>query len=187
MNPTATANIREHAEHSPEMGKRVFIDPSAVVSGNVQIGDNSSIWPMTVVRGDMHSILIGARTSVQDGSVLHITHAGPYNPGGWPLSIGDDCTIGHKVVLHGCQLGHRILVGIGAIVMDGAIIEDEVVIGANSLVPPNKHLESGFLYLGSPVKKVRALTQKELDYFVYVAKNYVDLKEEHLLQLGLQD
>jgi carbonic anhydrase/acetyltransferase-like protein (isoleucine patch superfamily) len=165
---------------TPALGERVFVDSSAVVLGDVQLGDDSSVWPMAVVRGDMHRIRIGARSSVQDGSVLHITHAGPYNPEGYPLLIGDEVTIGHNVTLHGCTLGNRILVGMGSIVMDGAVVEDEVVIGAGSLVPPGKRLVSGYLYVGSPVKQARPLSDKERAYFSYSAGNYVNLKDLHL-------
>ena len=157
--------IRSYQQHRPQLGARAFVDASAVVIGDVVLGDDSSVWPMTVIRGDMHRIRIGARTSVQDGSVLHITHAGPFNPEGYPLIIGDDVTVGHKVTLHGCTLGNRILVGMGSIVMDGAVVEDEVIIGAGSLVPPGKRLESGYLYVGSPVKQARALTDKERSFF----------------------
>lgn len=127
--------IRSFQNHTPRLGERAFVDRSAVVLGDVEIGDDSSVWPLTVIRGDMHRIRIGARTSVQDASVLHITHAGPFNPDGFPLLIGDDVTIGHKVMLHGCTLGNRILVGMGSTIMDGAVVEDEVIIGAGSLVP----------------------------------------------------
>ena len=112
--------------------------------------------------------------------MLHVTHAGPYNPDGFPLIIGDDVTIGHKVMLHGCTLGNRILVGMSATIMDGAIIEDEVVIAAGTLVPPGKVLESGYLYLGSPCRQVRPLTDKELNYFNYTANKYVELAAEYL-------
>ena len=171
--------IRSFQQHTPKVGLRAFVDRSAVVLGDVEIGEDSSVWPLTVVRGDMHRIRIGARTSVQDGSVLHITHAGPFNPDGFPLIIGDEVTIGHKVMLHGCTLGNRILVGMGSIVMDGAVIEDEVVLGAGSLVPPGKRLRSGFLYVGSPARQARALTDKERAYFSYSASNYVALKDLH--------
>lgn len=174
--------IRTYQGITPSLGARVFIDSSAVVIGDVQLGEDSSVWPFALIRGDMHRIRIGARTSVQDGSVLHITHAGPFNPDGFPLIIGDDVTIGHKVTLHGCTLGNRILVGMGSIVMDGAVVQDEVVIGAGSLVPPGKVLESGYLYVGSPVKQARALTDKERAFFTYSAANYVRLKDQHLLE-----
>ena len=174
--------IRKYQGISPQLGARVFIDRSSVVIGDVELGEDSSVWPFALIRGDMHRIRIGARTSVQDGSVLHITHAGPFNPDGYPLLIGDEVTIGHKVTLHGCTLGNRILVGMGSIVMDGAVVEDEVVIGAGSLVPPGKVLESGYLYVGSPVKQARALTDKERAFFSYSAANYVKLKDLHLAE-----
>ncbi len=174
--------IRSYQQFTPLLGERVFVDASAVVLGDVEIGDDSSIWPLVVIRGDMHSIRIGERSSVQDGSVLHITHAGPFNPGGYPLNIGDDVTIGHKVTLHGCEVGNRVLIGMGSIVMDGVVIEDEVVLGAGSLVPPGKRLESGYLYVGSPAKQARPLSDKERSYFSYSAANYVRLKDQHLME-----
>src|SRR5690606_30463904 len=153
--------IRTYRNRTPRLGERVFVDASAVLIGDIELGADSSVWPLAVIRADMHRIRIGARTSIQDGSVLHITHAGPYNPDGYPLTIGDEVTVGHKVTLHGCTLGNRILVGMGAIVMDGVVVEDEVVIGAGSLVPPGKRLESGYLYVGSPAKAVRPLSDEE--------------------------
>ena len=172
--------IRTYQGKTPQLGTGVFIDSSAVVLGDVQLGDDCSVWPQAVVRGDMHQIRIGARSSVQDGSVLHITHAGPFNPDGYPLLIGEEVTIGHNVTLHGCTLGNRILVGMGSIVMDGAVVEDEVVIGAGSLVPPGKRLLSGHLYVGSPVKQARPLSEGERAFFSYSASNYVKLKDLHL-------
>jgi len=174
--------IRTYQSITPQLGERAFVDASAVVIGDVEIGEDSSVWPLTVIRGDMHRIRIGKRTSVQDGSVLHITHAGPFNPDGFPLIIGDEVTIGHKVMLHGCTLGSRILVGMGSTVMDGAVVEDDVIIGAGSLVPPGKVLESGFLYVGSPVKQARPLTDKERNFFSYTAGNYVKLKDQHIAE-----
>ena len=174
--------IRTYQEFTPLLGERVFVDASAVVLGDVHIGSDSSVWPLVVIRGDMHRIRIGERSSIQDGSVLHITHAGPFNPDGYPLIIGDEVTVGHNVTLHGCSLGNRILVGMGSIIMDGAVVQDEVVIGAGSLVPPGKVLESGFLYVGSPVKQARPLTDKERNFFSYSAANYVRLKDQHLLE-----
>ena len=184
MSYRASDYLRPFEGHTPQLGQGVFIDPSAVVIGDVRIGADSSVWPNTTVRGDMHRIRIGARTSIQDNSILHITHAGPYNPDGWPLEIGDDVTVAHSVTLHGCTIGNRVLIGMGCIVMDGAVIEDEVVLGANSLVPPGKRLESGKLYVGSPAKPVRNLTEKELEYFSYSANNYAKLKDRHIKELS---
>jgi carbonic anhydrase/acetyltransferase-like protein (isoleucine patch superfamily) len=175
-------NIRPYKQHFPQLGEAVFIDPSAVVIGDVHIGKDSSVWPCAVVRGDMHRIRIGERTSVQDNAVLHITHASAFNPDGWPLIIGNDVTIGHGACLHGCTLGNRILVGIGATVLDGAIVEDDVIIGAGTLVPPGKTLPSGYLYVGSPCKQARPLTDKEKQFFTYSAQNYVKLKADYLAQ-----
>lgn len=175
-------DIRSHKGKTPKFGERVWLDPTAAVIGDVELGDDVSIWPMTVIRGDMHRIRIGHRCSIQDASVLHITHASHFNPGGWPLIIGDDVTIGHRALLHGCELGSRILVGMGAIIMDGAVVEDEVIIGAGTLVPPGKTLESGFLYMGSPAKQIRPLTDDERSFFPYTAANYVRLKDEYLAQ-----
>lgn len=176
-------NLRSFKGQTPVIGQRVLIDPSAVVLGDVVLGDDVSVWPQAAIRGDMHSIRIGPRSSVQDGCVLHITHAGPYNPEGWPLDIGSDVTIGHCAVLHGCQVGNRVLVGMRATVMDGAIIEDDVVIAAGALVTPGKRLRSGYLYAGSPAREKRALSDREMDYFTYVANNYVKLKDQHLKEL----
>ncbi len=172
-------NIRTFKGTTPTLGARVFVDPSAVVLGDVVIGDDTSVWPLTVIRGDMHRIRIGHSTSIQDGSVLHITHAGPFNPDGFPLTIGNHVTVGHQAMLHGCTIGDRVLVGMGAMIMDGAVVESDVVIGAGSLVPPGKTLESGYLYVGRPAKQARKLTGKEMDYFTYTAGNYVKLKDQH--------
>jgi carbonic anhydrase/acetyltransferase-like protein (isoleucine patch superfamily) len=174
--------IRHYQNKKPKLDATVFVDESAVIIGDVEIGQDSSVWPCTVIRGDMHSIRIGTRTSIQDGSVLHITHASDYNPAGHPLVIGDEVTVGHSVCLHGCTLGNRILVGIGSTILDGAIVEDEVVIGAGSLVPPGKRLESGFLYMGAPVKQIRPLKKSEKEFFSYSANNYVKLKNTYLIE-----
>jgi len=173
-------SIRAYKDQLPRLGAGVFVDPSAVVIGDVVLGDDVSVWPCAVIRGDMHRIRIGKRTSVQDNAVLHITHAGQFSDEGWPLTIGDDVTIGHGVCLHGCTVGNRVLVGIGATVLDGAVVEDDVVIGAGSLVPPGKTLASGYLYIGSPVKQARPLKDSEKRFFEYSAANYVNLKNDYL-------
>jgi carbonic anhydrase/acetyltransferase-like protein (isoleucine patch superfamily) len=173
-------NVRTFQGMRPRIGSHCWIDPSAVVIGDVTLGRESSVWPLTVIRGDINRIRIGRRTSVQDGSVLHVTHDGPYNPGGFPLTVGDEVTIGHQVTLHGCTLGDRILVGMATVIMDGAVVEDEVIIGAGSLVTPGKTLESGHLYLGRPAEAVRPLTERELGYFAYTAQRYVDLARQYI-------
>ena len=173
-------NLRSHAGQHPRIAIGVYIDRASVVIGDVEIGKHSSVWPMTVIRGDIHRIRIGERTSVQDGSVLHVTHAGPYNPDGFPLIIGDDVTIGHKVTLHGCRIGNRVLIGMAAVIMDGVVVNEEVIVGAGSLVPPGKVLESGYLYMGNPVRQVRPLTEKELSYFKYTSGRYADLAAKYL-------
>lgn len=183
--PLNYPSIRRYNNQSPYLGEGVYIDPAAVVIGDVTIGDHSSVWPCAVLRGDMHYIRIGDRSNVQDGSVLHITHAGQFTADGWPLIIGDDVTIGHSVNLHGCTIGNRVLVGIGSTILDGAIIEDDVVIGAGTLVPPGKVLKSGFMYMGSPFKQIRPLKNAEKDFFLYSAQNYVNLKETFLSELNL--
>jgi len=172
-------NIRPYQGMTPKLGERVFVDPSAVVLGDVEIGDDSSVWPLVVIRGDMHRIRIGRCSSIQDGSVLHITHAGPYNPDGFPLIIGDHVTVGHQAMLHGCTIGNRVLVGMGAMIMDGAVVENEVIVGAGSLVPPGKTLKSGYLYVGRPAKPQRELTEQERAFFTYTAENYSRLKDKH--------
>lgn len=175
-------NIRPYKDKLPSLGRNVYIDESAVVIGDVELGDDVNVWPCAVIRGDMHHIKVGARTSVQDSAVLHITHASNYNPNGWPLTIGEDVTIGHGACLHGCTVGNRVLVGIGATVLDGAVVEDEVIIGAGTLVPPGKVLQSGFLYVGSPCKSARPLKDSERRFFRYSAENYVKLKNDYLNQ-----
>jgi carbonic anhydrase/acetyltransferase-like protein (isoleucine patch superfamily) len=154
----------------------------ATVIGDAVLGDDVSVWPGAVIRGDMHSIRVGDRSNVQDNAVLHITHASDYNPGGWPLAIGDDVVIGHSAVVHGCRIGNRVLVGIGAIVNDGAVVEDDVIIGAGCVVPPGKMLASGFVYVGNPCRQLRPLTQEERMFFTYSAANYVKLKDEYLTE-----
>ena len=167
--------------HQPsKVNSSAFIHKTAVVIGDVSLAEDVSVWPLAVIRGDIHSITIGARSNIQDGSVLHVTHASAFNPNGYPLSIGCDVTVGHNVTLHGCTIGNHCLIGMGAIVMDGAIVNDRVMIGAGSLVPPGKILESGYLYIGSPVKKARAINDKEAQFLEYSPQNYVRLKDKYL-------
>ncbi len=173
-------NIKSYKRITPTIKENCYIDDSAVLYGDITLGEDVSIWPLVAARGDVNTISIGARTNVQDGSVLHVTRKSQGNPTGNPLIIGEDVTIGHKAMLHGCELGDRILVGMGAIIMDGVVVESDVIIGAGSLVPPNKRLESGYLYVGNPVKQARQLKEDERAFLTISSNNYVLLKNEYI-------
>lgn len=172
--------IRTYKDKQAKIGQRVYIDEAAIVIGDVLIGDDVSIWPTAVVRGDVEAIAIGAGSNVQDGAVLHVSHAGDYSPQGHPLTIGKGVTIGHRAVVHACAIGDYCLIGIGAIVMDDAELGDYVMLGAGALVPPGKRLEGGYLYVGAPAKQMRALTNDEKAFLEYSAKHYVRLKNDYL-------
>jgi carbonic anhydrase/acetyltransferase-like protein (isoleucine patch superfamily) len=172
--------IRSYLQHSPSLAPGVFVDDSAVVIGRVTLAEDVSIWPLVAVRGDVHDISVGARSNIQDGSVLHLTSPESTPPHGFPLRIGADVTVGHKVILHGCTIGDRVLIGMGAIVMDGAVVEPDTIVGAGSLVSPGKVLQSGGLYVGSPAKRVRDLKEEELQFLKYSAAHYVKLKNLHM-------
>jgi carbonic anhydrase/acetyltransferase-like protein (isoleucine patch superfamily) len=172
--------IRAFKEVQPTLGARVYIDPAALAIGRVTLGDDASLWPMAVARGDVNTITIGARTNVQDSTVIHVDHDGPYTPGGIPAIIGADVTIGHQCLIHACTIGDRCLIGMGAIIMDGAVIEDDVLLAAGSLVSPGKRLQTGHLYRGRPARQVRKLTPAEIDKLKYSAAHYVRLKETYL-------
>lgn len=172
--------IRKYRQWQPQLGQRVYVDEAACVIGRVRAGDDVSFWPFAVARGDVNEITIGRRTNVQDGSVLHVTHDGPRTPGGIALVIGADVTIGHRVLLHACDVGDRCLIGMGAIVMDGAVIENEVIVAAGSLVAPGKRLERRHLYRGSPARRVRELDGEEIEMLRYSAQHYVRLKDHYL-------
>ena len=173
-------SIRPYRDALPKIARGVWIDPAATVIGRVTIAEDASIWPGAVLRGDVNSISIGARTSIQDGSVLHVASARLAGGAGIPLVIGDDCTVGHAVILHACTIGNRCLIGMGAIVMDGAAIADEVIIGAGALVPAGKKLPSRTLWVGSPARQQRALDAAEIAYLAESAAHYVALKDDYL-------
>jgi carbonic anhydrase/acetyltransferase-like protein (isoleucine patch superfamily) len=171
--------VRRFEEHQPTIDGSAWIHPSAEVIGEVIIGPESSVWPMSVLRGDIHFIRIGARTNIQDATIVHVTHDSRFAPGGHGVVIGDGVTIGHRVVLHGCTVEDRCLIGMGATVMDGARIRSGAMVGAGSLVTPGKELEGGHLWLGAPARKVRPLTVEEREYLDYSAEHYVRLMRRH--------
>lgn len=173
-------SLKSFQNQTPILGNNVYVDDSAIVIGAVVLGDDVSIWPTAVVRGDVEKITIGNNTNVQDGAVLHVSHQGKFSQQGHPLSIGTDVTIGHRAVIHGCTVGNYCLIGIGAIIMDDAVLEDYVMLGAGALVPPNKRLESGYLYVGSPAKQSRPLSESEKEFLRYSASHYVSLKNVYL-------
>lgn len=172
--------IKTYKEFSPNIAAKVFVDDTALVIGDVTLGEDASIWPMCVLRGDVNRIQVGGRTNIQDGSVLHVTHPHKTIPGGFALTIGDNVTVGHKVILHGCHVHDNCLIGMGSTVMDGAVIQPYVILGAGSLVSPGKVLEGGHLWLGSPARKVRPLTDNEHKWIDYSATHYVNLKNDYL-------
>ena len=178
-----TQNIRPYLDQYPQIDESCYIDEMSVVVGDVQLAENVSVWPFAVIRGDVNHIRIGKNSNVQDHSMLHVTHKQTGKPEGSPLIIGEDVTIGHHVTLHGCTIGNRVLIGINTVILDDVIVEDDVMIGAGSLVPPRKVLESGYLYVGSPVQKVRPLTDKEKAFLPYSAQNYVKVKNNYLKEL----
>ena len=172
--------IRTFNNITPTLGENVYIDEQAAVIGDVQIGNECSVWPFTSIRGDVNKIRIGNRTNIQDNSTIHVSHDSDHLPGGAATIVGDDVTVGHQVILHGCTIGNRCLIGMGSIIMDKVIIEDDVIVGAGSLVTQGRTLESGYLYIGRPAKRLRALTDEEKDYLKYSANHYVKLKNKYL-------
>ncbi len=172
-------NIRPYLDTAPQIDDSCYVDDMSVIIGDVVLAENVSVWPFAVIRGDVNHIRIGRNSNVQDHAMLHVSHKKADKPEGSPLIIGEDVTIGHHVKLHGCTIGNRVLVGISSIVLDDVIIEDDVMIGAGSLVPPRKRLESGYLYVGSPVQKVRPLTDKEKEFLPYSAQHYVKVAGNH--------
>ena len=171
--------VRPFESSEPRLGARVYVDPAAVVIGRVSLGDDVSVWPTAVIRGDVHFIRIGARCNIQDGSILNVTHDGPFQPGGHSTVLGEDVTVGHRVTLHGCEVGHRCLIGMDSTVMDGAVLEDEVFLAAGSLVTPGSRLAGGQLWRGRPARAVRDLTPAETEMLSYSAEHYVRLKDRY--------
>lgn len=174
--------LRAYRDWLPTLGARVYVDADAVVIGRVQLGDDVSIWPGAVLRGDVERIEVGAGSNIQDNAVLHVTHDGPFTPGGFPCIVGSNVTVGHSAVLHACRIGDSALIGMGAIVLDGAEIADHAMIGAGALVSPGSKVGAGQLWLGAPARHVRDLSARELEMLDYSARNYIKLKDDYLAQ-----
>jgi carbonic anhydrase/acetyltransferase-like protein (isoleucine patch superfamily) len=158
---------------TPKIDKSAFVHQDSCVIGDVVIGSQSSIWPNVTIRGDVNYIRVGDRTNIQDNSCVHVTRVT------CPTIIGDDVTIGHSVLLHGCTIHNRAFIGMRACIMDGAVIEEAAMVGAGALVTPNKIVKSGELWLGSPARYARAMTKQELQFLQTSANNYVRLGMEY--------
>ncbi len=173
-------NIQPFGNQIPQIAEGAYVHTAATIIGDVMIGEHSSVWPGAVIRGDVNLIRIGSNTNIQDLSMLHVSHKSSWDPAGAPLIIGSNVTIGHSVILHGCTIEDEALIGMGSIVMDKAVVQKHVLLAAGSLVPEGKVLESGYLYVGRPAKKVRALTADEIAHFMYSANHYVRLKNQYM-------
>ena len=173
-------SIRAWNGISPKIGRNAYVDPAAVVIGDVELGEDASFWPCAVARGDVHHIRIGARSNVQDGAVLHVTHDGPYTVGGTPLLIGADVTIGHGAIVHACTIADAVLIGMNATVLDGVVVARHSMIGAGAVVSPGKTIGEGELWIGNPARRVRMLSDVEIERLYYSAQQYVKLKDDYL-------
>lgn len=176
--------MRPYLGTLPILGERVYIDPAATVIGDVVLGDDASVWPMAVLRGDVHHIRIGARTNIQDGAILHVTHAGPYTGEGFPCLIGADVTIGHAAVVHACTIEDACLIGMHATVLDGAVVRKHGFVAAGAVIAPGKVVGEGELWMGNPARCVRRLDAAQIEQIYYSAAHYVKLKDRYLAQLA---
>lgn len=174
------SNLRTYRGVLPKLGARVYLDPAATVIGDVELGDDVSVWPGVVLRGDVERIRIGARTNVQDGAIVHVTHDGPYTPGGSPCRVGADVTVGHAAMLHACTVEDCCLIGMHATILDGAVVRRHAFVGAGALVAPGKVVGAGELWVGNPARCVRRLSDREIEALQYSAAHYVELKDEYL-------
>ncbi len=182
ITPKTNPALRPYKGISPTLHGGAYVDPAAVVIGDVELSEDCSVWPLVVIRADVNKVRIGNRTNIQDGTVIHESRPRLNSPEGYATLIGEDVTVGHKAMLHGCTIGNRVLVGMGAILLDGAIVEDDVIIGAGTLVTPGKRLQSGFLYTGSPARQIRPLHDDEINHFVQMAQDYIELKNDYMIE-----
>ncbi len=171
------ASLIPFGGNHPRVDPTAFVAPGAQLIGDVEIGPGASIWYNCVLRGDVNRIRIGARTNIQDGSILHL------NAGAEPLIIGDDVTIGHACIVHACTLRNRAFVGMGATVLDRAVIEEGGMIGAGGLLPPGKRIGPNELWMGNPAKLVRVMDAEERARFDRTAPHYVELAKRHRASL----
>ena len=163
-------DIRAYRGKRPVIAASAYIDPASVIIGDVTIGEDSSVWPMCVIRGDVHHIRIGARTNIQDGSVLHVMR------GEWALLVDDEVTVGHSVTLHGCTIEPRCLIGMGAIILNGAVVGTGSIIAAGALIPERTVIPPGSLVMGSPGKVKRPLDETDQSSIRDYAQRYVEYK-----------
>jgi len=176
--------LRHFGDAMPRLGRRVYIDPAATVIGDVELGDDVSVWPGAVIRGDVQRIRIGARSSVQDGAIVHVTHDGPYTPGGRACVVGADVTIGHGAIVHACTVHDACLIGMHATLLDDAEIGPHAIIGAGAVVTSGKVVGEGELWVGNPARCVRKLDARAIEQLDYSAAHYVRLKDRYLGQAG---
>jgi carbonic anhydrase/acetyltransferase-like protein (isoleucine patch superfamily) len=184
MKSPENKNIYRFMLERPQLGARVYLDKMASVTGSVVLGDDVSIWPMAVIRGDVNRIRVGARSNIQDGAVLHVTHESKRSPQGIPLILGEEVTVGHGAILHACTIGDRCLVGMGAIVMDGAILENDCMVAGGAVVTPGTVVPSRTLWRGNPARMARELSEAEVDFNAYGARHYVRLKDLQMEQVS---
>jgi carbonic anhydrase/acetyltransferase-like protein (isoleucine patch superfamily) len=167
------ATIRSYGGKAPRLHETAFVSDGVLVIGDVEVGAQSSIWFGSIVRGDVHFIRIGARTNVQDQSIIHVTHDTH------PTVVGDDVTLGHRVTLHGCTIRDRCLIGIGATVLDGAVVGPDAVVAAGAVVPPGMVVPPGKMVMGTPARVTRDLRPDELEGLLASARNYVAYMEQY--------
>lgn len=169
--------IKAYRGVTPTIADTAFIEDTAVIVGDVVIKSESSVWFHSVVRGDVNFIRIGRRTNVQDLSLLHVTHDT------YPLIVGDDVTVGHHVVLHGCTIQNRVLIGMGAVLMDGVVVGDDCIIGAGALVTEHTKIPPGSLVIGAPARVKRPLRDTELAWLKESADNYVQYARDYMADM----